>query len=105
MMEGGMERLILIGTDEAKAFLELASRGFGINQEAHTVPGAKPLKGPDPLVLHRASGLAPGSGGPAGGRSNAEAETRADKNLDDSGVIRGQLSPFPGALMAWRSSA
>jgi hypothetical protein len=52
-----MQGLILIGAEEQKSLLELASRQFGINEEAHAVPCPEPLKVPDPLILGLAASL------------------------------------------------
>jgi hypothetical protein len=52
-----MHGLVLIGAEEQESLLELASRRFGINEEAHTVPRPEPLKVPDPLILDLAASL------------------------------------------------
>jgi hypothetical protein len=46
-----MQGLILIGADEQESLLEVASRRFGIEEEAHAVARPEPLKVPDPLTL------------------------------------------------------
>jgi hypothetical protein len=68
-----MQGLILIGADEEKSLLQLASRHLGIHEEAHAVPRPEPLKVPDPLILDLAAGLGAERGGITGGQGGAQA--------------------------------
>jgi hypothetical protein len=52
-----VQGLILIGAEEPKTLLELATRRVGIHEEAHAVASPEPLKVPDPLILNLAAGL------------------------------------------------